>query len=161
MRGFKIATGGKIGRPLRQARERVKALLLRRKSIPTRVAVSVALKSPPVRLRKETKRLSDIFKMVAYRTETALVDLLRPHYGRIERDGRTLIATALTSAATLALHEGKLRVTLAALSSPRWTKAIHAVCEELNKSGAYFPGSNLRLRYEVAACENPTMAIEA
>lgn len=160
MRGFKIATGGTIGRPLREARVKVQTILERRTSIPTRVPISVALKKAPVRLRKETKRLSDIFKMVAYRAETALVDLLRPHYSRTDREGRTLIATALSTAATLTLHEGELRVTLAALSSPRWTKAIQAVCAEVNKAAACFPGSSLRLRYEVADCANPTTAAE-
>lgn len=154
MRGFKIATGGTIGRPLREAREKVQAILERRKTIPTRVAASVALKSAPVRLRTETKRLSDTFKMVAYQAESSLVDLLRPHYRRIEEDGRTLIATALKSAAELTLDQGELCVKLAALSSPHWTRAIQAVCEELNKVGACFPGSNLRLRYEVAGCAN-------
>jgi transposase len=160
MRGFKIATGGTIGRPLREAREKVQAILERRKFIPPRVAISVALKSAPVRLREETKRLSDTFKMVAYQTETALVDLLRPHYRRTEHDGRTLVATALKTPATLSLHEGELRVTLAALSTPHWTRAIQAVCEELNKIGACFPGSPLRLRYDVADCANVAMAAE-
>lgn len=160
MRGFKIATGGTIGKPLREAREKVKAILERRKSIPTRVTVSVALKSMPVRLRKETKRLSDTFKMVAYRTETALVDLLRPHYSRTERDGRTLIATALKRPATLSLQKGELCVQLAALSSPHRTRAIQAVCEEVNRVGACFPGSTLRLRYEVKNCENATRPAE-
>lgn len=160
MRGFKIATGGTIGKPLREAREKIQAILMRRKFIPTRVTVSVALKNTPVRLRKETKRLSDIFKMVAYRTESALVDLLRPHYSRTEREGRTLIATALNSAATVTLHEGELRVMLAALSSPHRTKAIQAVCDEVNRVGACFPGSTLRLRYEVENRANATTEAE-
>ena len=160
MRGFKIATGGTIGRPLREAREKVQSILVRRESIATRVPISVALKSAPVRLRKETKRLGDTFKMVAYRAETALVDLLRCHYSRAERDGRTMIATALKTAATLTLHHGELRVKLAALSSPHRSRAIQAVCEELNKLGACYPGSTLRLRYEVAGCANATIAIE-
>lgn len=153
MRGFKIANGGSIGKPLREARDKVRAIEERRKSIPTRVTVTEALKDPPVRLRTETKRLSDTFKMVAYQAETALVDLLRPHYRRTEDEGRTLIATALQSAAELALRDGELRVTLAAQSSPHRTRAIAALCEELNKIGACFPGTSLRLRYAVAGAK--------
>jgi len=153
MRGFKIANGGAIGKPLREARDKVTAIEERRKSVPTRVPVTEALKDPPVRLRTETKRLSDTLKMVAYQSETALVDLLRPHYRRTEDDGRTLIATALQSAAELTLSEGELRVTLAAQSSPHRTRAIQALCEELNKIGARFPGTSLRLRYGVAGAK--------
>ena len=150
MRGFKIANGGAIGKPLLEAHDKVRAIEERRKSIPTRVSVTEALKNPPVRLRTETKRLSDTFKMVAYQSETALVDLLRPHYRRTEDEGRTLIASALQSAAELALKDGELRVTLTAQSSPHRTRAVAALCEKLNTLGAIFPGTKLRLRYEVA-----------
>lgn len=160
IRGFKIANGGAIGKPLREAREKVQSLVERRESIPTRVTVSEALKDKPVRLRTETKRLSDTFKMIAYQTETALLDLLRPHYLRTEDEGRTLVASALQSAAELKLNDGELCVRLAAQSSPHRTRAVHAVCGELNKVGACFPGTNLRLRFEVAGADVPQRRTE-
>lgn len=149
VRGFKIANGGAIGKPLREAQAKVRAIEERRKSIPTRVSIAEALKDTPVRLRTETKRLSDTFKMLAYQAESALVDLLRPHYKRTEREGRTLIASALQSAAELKVSAGELRVRLAPQSSAHRTRAIAAVCRELNKTGACFPGTTLRLVYEV------------
>jgi hypothetical protein len=155
VRGFKIANAGAIGRPLREAREKVQSILERRKAIPSRVTISEALQEPPVRLRTETKRLSDTFKMVAYQTETALVNLLRPHYSRTEDEGRTLVASALQSAAELTINNEELCVTLAAQSSPHRTRAILAVCGELNKIRACFPGTNLRLRFEVAGAAVP------
>src|SRR5690606_32259235 len=150
MRGVKIANGGAIGKPLRTAREKVEGLLERRKAIPTRVPVGEALDDPPVRLRTETKRLSDTFKMLAYQAETALVDLVRPHYQRTEHEGRKLIASALKSAAELTERDGELLVTVAAQSAPHRSRAIAALCEELNKVGTCFPGTTLRLRYAVA-----------
>jgi hypothetical protein len=150
MRGFKIATGGTIGKPLREAREKVQEILARRQTIPKRVTVTEALDDKPTRLCTESKRLSDTLKMVAYQAETALVDLLRPHYRRTGDEGRKLIATALKSAVELSIHEGELRVTLAALSSPHRTRAIDSLCEELNRLNAHYPGTNLRLRYAVA-----------
>lgn len=153
VRGFKIANGRAIGKPLREARERVQSTLERRKSIPTRVAISEALKEPPVRLRTETKRLTNTFKMVAYQAETALVNLLRPHYARADDEGRKLIAKALQSAATLKVSDGELRVRLEAQSSPHRTRAVAALCRELNKIGASFPGTHLRLVYEVDGAE--------
>jgi len=47
----------------------------------------------------------------------------------------------------------ELRVTLAPLSSPHRTRAVTALCEELNQSAIVFPGSALRLHY--AAREHP------
>ena len=155
VRGFKIANGRAIGKPLREAREKVQSVLERRMHIPTRVTISEALEDKPVQLRTETKRLTDTFKMIAYQTETALVDLLRPHYARTEDEGRTLIASALQSAAELKLSDDEICVRLAAQSSPHRTRAVHAVCGELNKIGACYPGTRLRLRFEVAGAEMP------
>ena len=45
----------------------------------------------------------------------------------------------------------ELRVVLAPMSSPHRTKALAALCEELNAGNACFPGTNLRLRYSVTA----------
>lgn len=153
MRGFKIATGGAIGKPLREAREKVQGILDRRQSIPKRVTVSEALEDEPVRLRTETKRLSDTFKMVAYQAETALVDLVRPHYRRTEEEGRTLIAAAMQGAAGIRVQDGELYLTLLDQSSAHRTRAIAALCEELNKMGACYPGTTLRLRYAVSGAK--------
>lgn len=153
MRGFKIANGGAIGKPLREAREKVQAIQERRKTVPKKVTIAEALEDEPVRLRTETKRLSDTFKMVAYQSETALVELVRPHYKGTDDDGRTLVASALQSTAEIELRDGELRVTLAAQSSPHWTRAIAGLCEGLNKLGACYPGTNLRLRYAVAGAK--------
>jgi hypothetical protein len=78
--------------------------------------------------------------------ETAL---LAPHYKRADDEGRTLVQTALASAATLEVTDGELRVTLAPLSSAHRSRAIAAVCEELNRAPKRFPGTNLRLRFAV------------
>jgi hypothetical protein len=47
--------------------------------------------------------------------------------------------------------QDELRVTLAPLSSPHCTRAIAALCEELNRTNTVFPGSSLRLRYAIRA----------
>jgi hypothetical protein len=55
----------------------------------------------------------------------------------------------LGSAADLEVTQTELRVTLAAQSSPHRTRAIAALCKELNQQETYFPGSRLRLRYQI------------
>ena len=74
---------------------------------------------------------------------------MAPHYHRVADEGRTLIQSALSSAADLEVTENELVVTLAPLSSAHRTRARAALCEELNKLQTIFPGSSLRLRYAV------------
>jgi len=91
-------------------------------------------------------------KMVAYQIESDLLNLLRPHYARMEDEGRTLIQTVLQSRASIEPTDDELHVTLSPLSSPHRSKAVAALCEVLNKTHIRFPGSKLRMHYKVAGC---------
>jgi len=101
-----------------------------------------------------------IITMVAYQAESDLVHRLTPHYRRTADDGRTLVQSALMSAADLDVTEDELRVTFAPLSAPRRTRAIAALCQELNACQRPFPGSRLRLRFAVATADDaPTQTV--
>jgi hypothetical protein len=100
-----------------------------------------------VKLAPERKHLTNLIKMVAYHAESELLRLAAPHYPRAGEEGRTLIQSALGSAADLEVTDAELRVTLAAQSSPHRTQVIAELCKELNQTQSLFPGSQLRLRY--------------
>jgi hypothetical protein len=87
--------------------------------------------------------------MVAYQAESDLLRLVASHYQRVEEEGRTLIQSALASAAGLEVTDTELRITLAPQSSPHRTRAVAWLCEELNGTETTFPGSRLRLRYTI------------
>jgi len=108
-----------------------------------------ATDKPIVKLAPERKHLTNLIKMVAYQAESDLLRLVAPHYHRAQDQGRTLLQAALSSTADLKVSKRELRVMLASQSSPHRTRAIAALCEELNKSKAIFPGSNLRLIYAI------------
>ena len=146
MRGFKIAYG-KLGEKIWTACQRVLALEKRRALVPRRVPVQDAIDKPVVKLAPERKHLTNLIKMVAYQAESDLLRLVAPHYRRVDDEGRTLIQAALACAADLKVTKRELRVTLAPQSSPHRTRAIAALCEELNRKKTYFPGSSLRLHY--------------
>ena len=148
MRGFKIAQG-KLGRQIWEAWQRVEQLEGRRNKIPRRVPVQSTLSEPVVKLAPEIKHLTNLIKMVAYQAESDLLRAVAPHYRRVADEGRTLIQSALAGVADLEVTENELRVTLAPLSSPHRTRAIAALCEELDRSKTLFPGSRLRLRYAI------------
>ena len=148
MRGFKIAQG-KLGQQLWQAWERVAQLEARRAKIPRRVPVQSLTPEPVVKLAPEIKHLTNLVKMVAYQAESELWRTVAPHYRRVADEGRTLIQAALLGAADLEVTKEELRVTLVPQSSPHRTRAIAALCEELNSLDTLFPGSRLRLRYAI------------
>ena len=148
MRGFKIANAP-LGRRIRDAIERIARLERRQKSVPTRVPVQHLTDGEVVKLRVERKHITDLLKMVAYQAESDLVRLITPHYRRAEEEGRTLVQSALASTGDIALDGNDLHVALEPLSSPHRSNALVALCEHLNRSATRFPGSKLRLRFEV------------
>ena len=148
MRGFKIAYG-KLGEKIWTAWQRVLQLEKRRDATPRRVPVRDATDKPIVKLAPERKHLTNLIKMVAYQAESDLLRLVAPHYRRADDEGRTLIQSALASAADLRVTRQELRVLLAPQSSPHRTRAIAALCEELNQRKAVFPGSSLRMVYAI------------
>lgn len=148
MRGFKIAHG-RLGKQLRKARARVTQLFDQRRDVPKRVEIRDLNERAVVKLATERKHLTDIIKMVAYQAESDLIALLRPHYARVDQEGRTLLHELFATAGDIRVSESELNITLAPLSSPHRTHTAHALCEILDKTATIFPGSRLRLRFAV------------
>jgi len=148
MRGFKTAHG-KLGQQIWNAWQRIQQLEKRGASIPRRVPVQTVMEEPVVKLAPERKHLTNLIKMLAYQAESDLLRLVVPHYRRAGQEGRTLLQSALASAADLQVTETELHVTLAAQSSPHRTRAIAALCDQLNQTKTLFPGSRLHLHYGI------------
>ena len=148
MRGFKTAHG-QLSRQLADACQKVQHLEKRRAAIPKRIPVQSLTHGPVVKLAPERQHLTHLIKMLAYQAESDLLRLAAPHYRRVDDEGRTLIQSALTSAADLEVTQKELRVTLAAQSSPHRTRAVAELCKELNTVQTFFPGSQLQLRYAI------------
>ena len=148
MRGFKIAQG-KLGQSIWRAWQRVEQLEKRRAVVPRRVPVGSLTEEPVVKLAPERKHLTNVIKIVAYQAESDLLRLVAPYYRRVGDEGRTLIQSALTSAADLEVTEKELQVVLAPQSSPHRKRAIAALCEELNQANTCFPGSELHLHFAI------------
>jgi transposase len=148
MRGFKIAHR-KLGKQLQAARLRVTQLLEQRREHPKRVEIRDLSERAVVKLATERKHLTDIIKMIAYQAESDLLAFLRPHYARVDQEGRTLLHELFATASDIRVTDGELHITLAPLSSPHRTHAAHALCEILNQTVTIFPGSRLRMRFAV------------
>jgi transposase len=157
MRGFKIAHAP-AGRQILKAMKRVADLECRRAAVPTRVPVRQVVQGEVVKLEVERKHLTDIFKMVAYQAEGDLVRMLASSYHRVEEEGRTLIQNALATSGDIHVTDNELRISLAPLSSPHRTKALAALCQDLNATQTRFPGSKLQLRFDLKPSPKPSQA---
>jgi hypothetical protein len=148
MRGFKIAYR-KLGKQLQAARLRVAQLLEQRRELPKRVEIRDLSEPAVVKLATQRKHLTDIIKMIAYQAESDLLAFLRPHYARVDQEGRTLLHELFATAGDIRITDGELHITLAPLSSPHRTHAALALCEILDQTATIFPGSRLRMRFAV------------
>ena len=157
LKQFKAANAP-LERRIRAALERVNALEKKRAVIPTRVPIQQLTDGEVIKLRVERKHITDLLKMVAYQAESDLVRLVTPHYRRAEQEARTLIRTALAVHGQLDVTRDQLRVSLEPLSSPHMTHALAALCERLNETRTCFPGTNLRLAFDVLPQPPPSMA---
>jgi hypothetical protein len=146
MRAFCLAHADRH-RDLTAALKRYADVEKKRASTPRRVPVQQTIHGPVVKLATERKHLSNLIKMVAYQAESELVRAVSPHYARADDEGRSLIQAALASAADLELRDAELLVTLAPQSSPHRTRALAALCDELNRRPTRFPGTRLTLRF--------------
>jgi DNA-binding CsgD family transcriptional regulator len=148
--GFEIAEE-KIRMEIEKATNHIKRLQARRDSFPARMTVADAQKGQEmVKLSTERKHLTNVLKMVAYQSESDLVELIRPHYNRVEDEGRTFIQMALQDTADIEPMNDRLRIKLAPLSSTHRSRVLESLCVALNKTKTLFPGTRLQMHYVVA-----------
>jgi transposase len=102
-----------------------------------------------VRLEAETKLITHAVKMAAFNAETALARALHGSYARAADEAYALIREALTASGDIIPGDGTLTIRLGPLSAPRRTRALFALCEQLNATATRYPGTQLTLRYEV------------
>lgn len=152
MRGFKIAHA-ELRAELAEAEANVARIVAALEALPRRVPAN-GLKT----FKTEKKLIADTIKMTAYQVETRLLNLLGDHYCRTDDEGRTLLQAAFQATARIEAREEELYVKLAPQSSPHRTKAIEALCAELNALDTKFPGTNLRLKLSIQPHEPLTKA---
>ena len=97
-------------------------------------------------LRKHAKQLIDTIKMIAYRGETAMANILRPVIKRPD-EARTLLRALYSTEADIIpdLKAQTLTVRLHHMAQKTSDVAIQKLCDELNETETVFPRTNLRL----------------
>jgi hypothetical protein len=118
-------------------------------------AKHVAMKDLPEsqrfgQLRTDKKHLVDTIKLIAYRAETALVEVVRQTLHRWN-DARALVRQVFDSAVDLRPDQGNktLTVRLHRSTTIAHDQTVQNLCEELTATETVYPGTDLRLIYEL------------
>ena len=115
---------------------------------PTRIRLD-DLAPGTVLLDTETKLITHAVRMAAYNATTALARALYGIYPRADDEAYALIRDALSGSGDLHPAGAVLHVRLDPRSAPRHTRALAALCEQLNATQTHYPGTDLVLHYEV------------
>jgi hypothetical protein len=68
---------------------------------------------------------------------------------RAEDEAYALIREALTASGDIQPADGELRICIEPFTAPRRTRALAALCQQLNTTRTRYPGTDLILRYDV------------
>jgi len=107
-------------------------------------------------LDSEKKHIMDNIKMIAYRAETAMANVIKPIMVK-PKESRTLIRQIYNTEIDLEPDEEnqRLNVLLHCQSNEKSNKIAKYLCEKLNETEVTFPGTNLRVFYSVVSYRNP------
>ena len=101
-------------------------------------------------LHAESKHFVDTIKLIAYRAETAMVSVLREHLARAD-DARSLIRQIYQT--PVDLHPDPVAKTLTVRvhhqTGALQDGALARLCEETTATETLFPGTNLRMIFEL------------
>jgi hypothetical protein len=124
----------------------------KRRQTPRKVSLSSLPENErPQQLAPLGKLLTDTIKMIAYRAETALVGLLRPHLAK-EEEARALVRELFVSSADLEPNskDNTLTIRIHRMACPAHDKAISALLADLTQANFCHPETGMRLIYDLA-----------
>lgn len=107
-------------------------------------------------LQPLSKHLVDTVKMIAYRAETAMANTVREKMARPD-DARALLRALYKAEADIIPDDQQriLRVRLHHLATHCSDQTLEHLCAELNATETVFPGTDMRLVYELVSERNP------
>jgi hypothetical protein len=140
---------------VKDAEARLEPLRKDYRALPTHVAVGrISGPDPVVQLEHERKILTDQLKMVAYRAETELANVVGPLLGYHHDDeARSFLRQVFQLPADIIPDRaaGTLRVRLHGMANWRSNRALAELCAFLNSYETRYPGTDLRLVLEPPA----------
>ena len=126
-------------------------ILVQRKRQPYKISIGEMPEDARYnKLKTESKHLQNIIKIICYRAETAIANLLAAHYRKSSNEIRALVKSIIFTKTDLYpdYQKSTLMVRLNSLATPRDNMAIGEICQMLNDYEAVFPGTKLKLVYK-------------
>lgn len=101
------------------------------------------------------KHFIDTIKMVAYRAETVMANIIRPHMTRKD-EARMVIRQIFNTEINLIPDEQneRLIVELHNLTNEYSDQLVNILCQELNNSRTIFPGTEMEIFYKLVSQKN-------
>jgi hypothetical protein len=133
--------------------EKIKRLKEKRKQVPRHIKVKDLPETDQFQqLSSNSKHFIDTIKMIAYRSETAMANLIRETLTRPD-EIRSLLRGIYKSEADLIpnYEQGTLTVQLHHLANHSYDEAIIKLCDELNSTETVFPRTNLKMIFKLGS----------
>ena len=104
----------------------------------------------------QRKQFLDTIKMIAYRAETAMANIIKPEMAHTDEARALLKQVYKTDANIFADYENKtLTVELHHMTYWKDDKIVQKLCDELNDTETTFPHTDLTLFYKLVSSYNP------
>ena len=145
------ASAGKLKNEIATLDAEREALKLRRRELPTHITVAELGEDERLDALPSGERLLlDVIRMIAYRAETRMMPAVADAQGGKQRPRRPLAELFQSDADIIPDPEnGILRVRILGTASNAGDAAIAGLLEELNQTRTIFPGTSLRMVYEL------------
>jgi hypothetical protein len=147
MRGFNIANSG-YKKKIFEFEKEIEGSTIELKQIPDRIAVKHLLAEHEiVRLETERKMFTDGIKMICYRAETCLFNLVAPFFSRNNDEGRSFLKSVFQQPADIMPDKERkiMTVKFHTMSTPRANNALKQLCGVMNQESYIYPGTRMRL----------------
>ncbi len=148
-----IAKKAELHEKIEVLQKEVSDLKVKRKSTSHHIDISELPEEEQFRkLSTKSKRLIDTIKMIAYRAETSMSNILKEYLSHPD-SSRSLLKSLYKSEADLIPNEteGILTVRLHHMANHASDSAIKKLCSELNTTETIFPRTNLRMVFELGS----------
>ena len=145
--GMKFDTLAILHEEIESLRQEIQTLKEARKATARHIRVDELPEAQRFRqLSTQSKHLIDTIKMIAYRAETAMANIVRETITHPD-EARTLLRALYQTEADLLPdpEAGTLTVRLHHMANRCSDEAIRRLCDELNATETQFPRTNLRL----------------
>ncbi|MEE8057612.1 MAG: hypothetical protein V3T17_07235 [Pseudomonadales bacterium] len=138
---------------IEQLNQQVSALKAARKQTKKHITVGELPEEERFKqLSMQSRYLIDAIKMIAYRAETAMANIIRPTMSHTDEARRLLKGIYSNEVDIFVDNEAKiLTVQLHHLANQMSSQVVQQLCEELTATETVFPGTELRMIYKMVS----------